>query len=102
MQLNAADGLIILFYFAVVLVVGLLYTKRASRSVEEYFVSGRSLPWWVVGTSMVATTFSTDTPNLVTDIVRNHGVYGNWMWWSFLITGMFTVFFYARLWRRSG
>lgn len=101
MQLNSLDVGIIVLYFVVVLVVGLLYAKRAGRGIDEYFVSGRSLPWWMVGTSMVATTFSADTPNLVTDIVRKHGVSGNWLWWAFLITGMVTVFFYAKLWRRS-
>jgi solute:Na+ symporter, SSS family len=76
--------------------------RRAGRSSEEFFGSGRSAPWWLVGVSMVATTFSTDTPNLVTDLVRSNGVANNWAWWSFLLTGMATVFFYARLWRRSG
>src|SRR5439155_16377913 len=75
--------------------------RRARSSTAEYFTSGRSAPWWLVGTSMVATTFSTDTPNLVTDFVRTRGVSYNWVWWAFLLTGMATVFFYARLWRRS-
>ena len=70
--------------------------------MQEFFLSGRKLPWWLLGTSMVATTFSTDTPNLVTNIVRSDGVSGNWIWWAYLITGMCTVFFYAKLWRRSG
>ena len=86
----------------VTLIIGLLFTKRAGRSLEQYFLSGRKLPWWLLGTSMVATTFSTDTPNLVTDLVRTGGVSMNWLWWAFLITGMLTVFFYAKLWRRSG
>ncbi len=102
MELTLADWGIIVLYFAVVLAIGLIYARRAGKSIDEYFASGRSLPWWVVGTSMVATTFSTDTPNLVTDIVRNGGVSGNWVWWAFLVTGMFTVFLYAKLWRRSG
>jgi Na+/proline symporter len=89
-------------YGAVVLVVGLAFTRRAGKNATEYFLAGRSLPWWVLGTSMVATTFSTDTPNLVTDIVRTSGVSGNWVWWAFALTGMLTVFFYAKLWRRSG
>src|SRR6185437_4731811 len=78
------------------------YIKRSASSTAEFFTSGRAAPWWLVGTSMVATTFSTDTPNLVTDFVRSHGVSYNWDWWAFLLTGMATVFFYARLWRRSG
>src|SRR5690606_2803393 len=102
MQLTWFDWSIVLAYFLVVLLVGVYYSKRAGKGIEEFFVSGRSLPWWLIGTSMVATTFSTDTPNLVTDIVRTDGVYGNWVWWVFLITGMLTVFFYAKLWRRSG
>jgi Na+/proline symporter len=96
------DWSIIVLYFIVVLTIGLIYARRAGKSIDEYFASGRSLPWWIVGTSMVATTFSTDTPNLVTDIVRTGGVSGNWVWWAFLLTGMFTVFLYAKLWRRSG
>ena len=76
--------------------------KRAGKNTTEFFASGRSVPWWLGGLSMVATTFSSDTPNLVTDIVRRNGVAGNWVWWAFLLTGMATVFFYARLWRRSG
>jgi Na+/proline symporter len=80
----------------------LFFWRRASSSTSEFFTSGRAAPWWLVGISMVATTFSTDTPNLVTNFVRERGVAGNWLWWSFLLTGMMTVFFYARLWRRSG
>ena len=78
----------------------LFFWRRASSSTTEFFTSGRSAPWWLVGISMVATTFSTDTPNLVTNLVRERGVSENWLWWSFLLTGMMTVFFYARLWRR--
>jgi len=84
------------------LIVCVVYVRRASKGTSEFFLSGRSGPWWLLGTSMVATTFSTDTPNLVTNIVRQDGVAGNWVWWAFLLTGMMTVFFYARLWRRSG
>ncbi len=102
MHLERIDWIIIGAFFAVALVVGLVVTRRAGRNVSEFFLSGRSMPWWLLGMSMVATTFSTDTPNLVTDIVRQHGVAGNWMWWAFLLTGMLTVFIYARLWRRSG
>ncbi len=80
----------------------IFFFRRASRSTTEFFTSGRAAPWWLVGVSMVATTFSTDTPNLVTNMVREHGVSDNWLWWSFLLTGMLTVFFYARMWRRSG
>jgi Na+/proline symporter len=102
MQLHWIDWVVVAVYGVVTLLVGLLFTKRAGRSLEQYFLSGRKLPWWLLGTSMVATTFSTDTPNLVTDLVRTGGVSMNWLWWSFLITGMLTVFFYAKLWRRSG
>ena len=79
-----------------------LLARRAGQNTAEFFTSGRSAPWWLIGVSMVATTFSTDTPNLVTNLVREHGVANNWQWWAFLLTGMATVFFYARLWRRSG
>ena len=101
MRLVALDWLVIVSYGLVSLALGLAYARRAGRGMQEFFLSGRSLPWWLLGTSMVATTFSTDTPNLVTDIVRTGGVRGNWMWWAFLLTGMLTVFFYAKLWRRS-
>ncbi len=101
MQLSTIDWMIIALYFLIALLVGLYYAKRAGKGIDEFFVSGRQLPWWLLGTSMVATTFSTDTPNLVTDIVRNNGVSGNWVWWAFVITGMLTVFVYAKLWRRS-
>jgi solute:Na+ symporter, SSS family len=101
-RLVGIDWLIIVVYFAMVLLIGLWSARRAQKSSEQFFLSGRSMPWWLLGASMVATTFSTDTPNLVTDIVRQHGVAGNWMWWAFLPTGMLTVFVYARLWRKSG
>jgi SSS family solute:Na+ symporter len=101
MVLKWIDWLIILGFFMVILLVGILASKRAGRSSAEYFLGGRSMPWWLLGVSMVATTFSTDTPNLVTDIVRTNGVSGNWVWWAFLLTGMLTVFVYAKLWRRS-
>jgi Na+/proline symporter len=84
------------------LAVGLFFARRAGKGTDEFFLAGRKLPWWLLGTSMVATTFSTDTPNLVTDMVRTGGVSSNWLWWAFVITGMCTVFFYAKLWRRSG
>src|SRR5262245_6523527 len=102
MQLQAIDWVVVAVYGLASLLIGIVFTKRAGRSLEQYFLSGRKLPWWLLGTSMVATTFSTDTPNLVTDMLRNGGVSLNWLWWAFLITGMLTVFFYAKLWRRSG
>jgi Na+/proline symporter len=101
MALEFIDWAIVVAFFAVILLVGVLVAKRAGKSSAEYFLGGRSMPWWLLGVSMVATTFSTDTPNLVTDIVRNNGVAGNWVWWAFLLTGMLTVFVYAKLWRRS-
>jgi Na+/proline symporter len=102
MQLTASDWVVVLAYGFTVLAVGLYFARRAGRGTDEFFLAGRKLPWWLLGTSMVATTFSTDTPNLVTDMVRSGGVSQNWLWWAFVITGMCTVFFYARLWRRSG
>jgi len=101
MQLSGADWIVMALYAAVTLVAGLYFARRAGQGTTEFFLSGRRLPWWLLGTSMVATTFSTDTPNLVTNLVRTGGVSQNWVWWAFLITGMCTVFFYARLWRRS-
>lgn len=101
MQLATIDYLIIFGFFAIVLGVGLYVSKSSGKDTSEFFLSGRSMPWWLLGFSMVATTFSTDTPNLVTDIVRTNGVSGNWVWWAFLITGLLTVFVYAKLWRRS-
>jgi Na+/proline symporter len=102
MVLARLDQGIVLAYLALTITVGVWVTRRAGRSSSEFFLSGRSMPWWLLGLSMVATTFSTDTPNLVTDLVRTHGVSGNWVWWAFLVTGMLTTFVYARLWRRSG
>lgn len=102
MALQFIDWIIIGGFFVFSLLVGLLYFKKAGQSTTEFFLSGRNMPWWLLGVSMVATTFSADTPNLVTDIVRKNGVSGNWVWWAFLLTGMLTVFVYARLWRRSG
>jgi SSS family solute:Na+ symporter len=97
-----ADWLILIGFFAAAVAIGMWSARKSSDSAEDYFLSGRQMPWWLLGVSMVATTFSADTPNLVTNIVRQHGVAGNWMWWAFLLTGMLTVFVYARLWRRSG
>ena len=102
MRLTTLDWLVFAAYGAVALATGLYFARRAGSGVQEFFLSGRKLPWWLLGTSMVATTFSTDTPNLVTDLVRTGGVSQNWLWWAYLITGMCTVFFYAKLWRRSG
>jgi len=101
MHLNQLDWIIIISFFVVFLIIGLIVSKRSGKNTKEFFLSGRNMPWWLLGISMVATTFSADTPNLVTDIVRQNGVSGNWVWWTFLITGMLTVFVYAKLWRRS-
>lgn len=101
MTLQTVDWIIIGTFFLISLVIGILVSKKAGRNTSEYFLSGRSMPWWLLGVSMVATTFSADTPNLIADIVRNNGVAGNWVWWAFLLTGMLTVFLYAKLWRRS-
>jgi Na+/proline symporter len=102
MNISSLDWIIILLFFTVFLIIGLIVSKKAGSSSKEFFLSGRNMPWWLLGVSMVATTFSADTPNLVTDIVRQNGVAGNWVWWAFLITGMLTVFVYAKLWRKSG
>jgi solute:Na+ symporter, SSS family len=102
MRLTALDWIIAFIAVAVCFAPALFFGKRSSKNTSEFFASGRSVPWWLAGLSMVATTFSSDTPNLVTDIVRRNGVAGNWVWWAFVLTGVATVFFYARLWRRSG
>ena len=102
MQLSLVDWIIAFFAVAICFAPALFFGKRSSKDTSEFFASGRSVPWWLAGLSMVATTFSSDTPNLVTDIVRRQGVAGNWVWWAFVLTGVATVFFYARLWRRSG
>lgn len=101
LQLAAIDWMIIAGYFLVSLAIGIIYTSRASKNTTEFFVSGRDVPWWLAGTSMVATTFAADTPLAVAGLVVQNGVAGNWLWWSFVMGGMLTVFFYARLWRRS-
>ena len=101
MQLENIDWLIISAFFILSLAIGIIVSKKSGKDVTEFFLSGRKMPWWLLGISMVATTFSADTPNLVTDIVRTNGVAGNWIWWAFLLTGMLTVFVYAKLWRRS-
>src|SRR6266404_4119800 len=102
MRVTTLDWVIVVVSIAISFLPAVLLARRASSSTAEFFTSGRAAPWWLVGVSVVATTFSTDTPNLVTNMVRDHGVAENWLWWSFLLTGMMTVFFYARLWRRSG
>ncbi len=101
MQLSTIDLIIIATFFLVFMIIGILLSKNASKSGINFFLSGRNMPWWLLGISMVATTFSADTPNLVTQIIREDGISGNWVWWTFLLTGMLTVFVYARLWRRS-
>jgi solute:Na+ symporter, SSS family len=101
MNISYVDWGIILAFFVISMLIGVLTSRKAGSSAKEFFLSGRNMPWWLLGVSMVATTFSADTPNLVTDIVRKDGVSGNWVWWAFLLTGMLTVFVYAKLWRRS-
>jgi len=102
MQLAMLDFLVIGGVLLTILLIGLAAGRKGNNSADDFFLGGRNMPWWLLGTSMVATTFSADTPNLVTDLVRQQGVSGNWAWWAFLLTGMLTVFVYARLWRRSG
>src|SRR6059036_3221604 len=102
MRLTLADWSIVALYFLFNVAVGLYYKRRAGRDTAEFFLSGRNVPWWLAGTSMVATTFAADTPLAVTGLVARNGVAGNWLWWNLLASGMLTVFFYARLWRRSG
>ena len=101
MTLTNLDWIIVAVYFLFVLVIGISVSRKATSNVSDFFLSGRNMPWWLLGVSMVATTFSADTPNLVTGLVREQGVAGNWAWWAFLLTGMLTVFVYAKLWRRS-
>ncbi len=101
MLLGTLDWIIVVVFLSITLAIGWYAARRSKSSVQDYFLSGRNMPWWLLGISMVATTFSADTPNLVTDIVRKNGVSGNWVWWAFLLTGMCTVFIYAKLWRRS-
>ncbi|HMH81582.1 MAG TPA: sodium:solute symporter family protein [Gemmatimonadales bacterium] len=102
MRLTLADWSVVALYFLFNVAVGLYYRRRAGRSTAEYFLSGRNVPWWLAGTSMVATTFAADTPLVVTGLVARNGIAGNWLWWNLLASGMLTVFFYARLWRRAG
>ena len=102
MHLTTLDWIIVVASLGVSFLPAIVLARRAGRNITEFFAAGRQAPWWLIGISLVATTFSTDTPNLVTNLVRDGGVAENWLWWSFLLTGMATVFFYARLWRRSG
>jgi len=102
MVLTALDWIVIAAYFALNLAIGLYYARRARGSTTEFFLSGRNVPWWLAGTSMVATTFAADTPLAVTGLTVKYGIAGNWLWWSFVMSGMLTVVFYARLWRRAG
>ena len=99
--LQTIDWIIVAFFFVIVLSIGWIASKTAGKNTTEFFLGGRGMPWWLLGISMVACTFSADTPNLVTGMVRENGVAKNWAWWAFLITGMVTVFIYAKLWRRS-
>ena len=101
MFLSLLDWSIIVGFLIFSLLIGIWASKNAGKSADEFFLSGRNMPWWLLGFSMVATTFSCDTPNLVTGLVRKDGVAGNWAWWVFLLTGMTTVFIYSKLWRRS-
>ncbi|MCT4699504.1 sodium:solute symporter family protein [Tenacibaculum haliotis] len=101
-NLSLLDSSIIIGFFILSLLIGLWASKSAGKSSAEFFLSGRNMPWWLLGVSMVATTFAADTPGLVTELVRKNGVSGNWVWWAMLLTGMLTVFFYAKLWRKSG
>src|SRR6186997_747194 len=102
MRLVALDWVIVVVSILICFVPALFFGKRAGKNTSEFFASGRAVPWWLAGLSMVATTFSSDTPNWVTQQVRQYGVAGNWQWWAFVLTGISTVFFFARLWRRSG
>ena len=101
-NLSTLDITIIIVFFAITLFIGVWVSRQAGKNSTEFFLSGRNMPWWLLGVSMVATTFAADTPGLVTELVRKNGVSGNWVWWAMLLTGMLTVFFYAKLWRKSG
>ena len=102
MNFTLLDWSAIVGYLAITLILGLYFRRRSGKSVDDYFVSGRNVSWWLAGTSMVATTFAADTPLVVTGLVYTQGIAGNWLWWAFLLSGMMTVFLFARLWRRSG
>ncbi|RLD50179.1 MAG: sodium:proline symporter, partial [Bacteroidetes bacterium] len=102
MHITTVDWLIIAVYFLISISIGLFMSKRAGKGMNDFFLSGRKLPWYIAGTSMVATTFAADTPLAVTELVAEHGIAGNWLWWNMLLGGMLTVFFFAKLWRRAG
>src|SRR3954451_9368074 len=102
MALTTTDWIVIGIYLALNLLISLYYRRRATGSTEEFFVSGRNVSWWLAGTSMVATTFAADSPRAVIGVVASYGIAGNWLWWSMVMSGMLTLFFYARLWRRAG
>ena len=102
MHLTSLDWTIVIVSLLVSFAPAIWLMRRAGANTTEFFTSGRAAPWWLIGISMVATTFSTDTPNFVTNLIRKEGVSSNWQWWAFALTGMSTVFFFARLWRRSG
>jgi len=99
--LHQIDWAVIAGYCALALAIGIYFSKRASKNVGEFFIAGRNLPWWIAGTSIVATTFAADTPLMVSGLVRTQGIWGNWLWWNVLMGNMFATFFYARLWRRA-
>src|SRR5436190_8880041 len=101
MAISPIDWAIVAAYFVFCTVIGLYFTRRGGKSLSEYFLSGRQVPWWLAGTAMVATTFAADTPLVVAALVATKGVAGNWLWWNFVMSGMLTVFFFARLWRRA-
>ena len=101
-QLRAIDAAFIVAYFIVVIAVGVAFSRRAGRSLSDYFIAGRGVPWWLAGAGMIATTFAADTPLVVCGLVARYGVAGNWLWWCMVMSGIFTVFFTARLWHRSG
>src|SRR5256884_4690329 len=101
MTISGIDWAIVAAYFLLSAGIGLYFTRRGGKSLSEYFLSGRQAPWWLAGTAMVATTFAADTPLVVTALVATKGVAGNWLWWNFVMSGMLTVFFFARLWRRA-
>ena len=102
MTLTTVDWVVIALYFVLSIAIALFYSRRAGASSEEYFLSGRAVPWWLAGTSMVATTFAADTPLVVTGLTVKYGIAGNWLWWSMVMSGILTVVFYAKLWRRAG
>ena len=101
MNLTFLDWAIVVAYFALSIGIGFAFTKKGGESLEQYFVAGRAVPWWLAGAAMIATTFAADTPLVVTGLVAAHGVAGNWIWWNFVMSGTLTVFLYARLWRRA-